>query len=45
MIFNMPRTVQEGSELTLTLRFERSGEKKVPIRFEKEQDARSRDRY
>jgi hypothetical protein len=44
MIFNMPRTVQEGSELTLTLRFERSGEKRVPIRFEKEQDARSRDR-
>jgi copper(I)-binding protein len=43
MIFNMPRTVQEGSELTLTLRFERSGEKQVPIRFEKEQDARSRD--
>ena len=45
MIFNMPRTVQEGSELTLTLRFERSGERQVPIRFEKEQDARSRDRH
>jgi hypothetical protein len=43
MIFNMPRTVQEGSELTLTLRFERSGEKKVPIRFEKEQKAPSRE--
>jgi len=43
MIFNMPRTVQEGSELTLTLKFERSGEKQVPIRFEKEQAARSRD--
>lgn len=43
MIFNMPRTVQEGSELNLTLRFERSGEKQVPIRFEKEQAARSRD--
>jgi len=42
MIFNMPRTVQEGSELTLALRFERSGEKRVPIRFEKERDARSR---
>jgi copper(I)-binding protein len=40
MIFNMPRTVQEGSELTVTLRFERSGEKKVPIRFEKEREAR-----
>ena len=45
MIFNMPRTVQEGSELTLTLSFERSGEKKVPIRFEKEQEDRSRDRH
>ena len=44
MIFNMPRTVQERSEITLTLRFERSGEKQVSIRFEKEQEARSRDR-
>ncbi len=40
MIFNMPRTVQEGSELILTLRFERSGEKQVTVRFEKEQEAR-----
>ncbi len=45
MIFNMPRTVQEGSELTLTLRFERSGEKRVPVRFEKERATRSRDRH
>lgn len=45
MIFNMPRTVQEGSELTLTLRFERSGEKRVPVRFEKERETRSRDRH
>lgn len=43
MIFNMPRTVQEGSELILTLKFERSGDKQVPVRFEKEQEARSRD--
>jgi len=35
MIFNMPRTVQKGSDLVLTLRFERSGEQKVPVRFEK----------
>jgi len=28
MIFNMPKTVKEGSEITVTLRFERSGEKK-----------------
>jgi periplasmic copper chaperone A len=43
MVFNMPRTVQVGSELTLTLKFERSGEKQVPVRFEKEQKANSRD--
>ena len=42
MIFNMPRTVREGSEFTLALRFERSGEKRVPIRFEKEQGVRPR---
>lgn len=35
MIFNMPKTVQQGSELALTLRFERSGERTVPIRFQK----------
>lgn len=35
MIFNMPKAIQEGSEVTLTLTFERSGEKQVPIRFEK----------
>jgi copper(I)-binding protein len=43
MIFNMPRTVQEGSELTLTLKFEKFGEKQVLVRFEKEQKAKSRD--
>jgi len=36
MVFNMPRTVREGSEIILTLRFERSGDKKVQVRFEKE---------
>lgn len=35
MIFNMPRTVKEGSEVVLTLKFEKSGEKKVPVRFER----------
>jgi copper(I)-binding protein len=44
MIFNMPRTVQEGSELILTLKFERSGEKRVPVRFEKELESRPRSR-
>ena len=36
MVFNMPKTVQEGSEITLTLRFERSGEKSIPVRFRKQ---------
>jgi copper(I)-binding protein len=36
MIFNLPRTVQEGSELLLTLTFERSGVKQMPVRFMKE---------
>lgn len=35
MVFNMPKTVQSGSELELTLRFERSGDKKVTVRFQK----------
>jgi copper(I)-binding protein len=35
MIFNMPKTVREGSEISLKLRFERSGERHVPVRFVK----------
>jgi periplasmic copper chaperone A len=35
MIFNMPKTIQKGSELALTLRFERSGERTVLFRFQK----------
>lgn len=35
MLFNMPKTVREGSEITLTLKFEKSGEMQVPVRFEK----------
>jgi len=35
MVFNMPKTIQKGSELTLTLRFERSGERIVQVRFQK----------
>ena len=35
MIFNMPKTIQKGSELALTFRFERSGERTVPFRFQK----------
>jgi copper(I)-binding protein len=35
MIYNMPRNLQEGAEVVLTLRFERSGERQVPVRFVK----------
>jgi hypothetical protein len=35
MIFNMPKTVRKGSELALTLRFERSGQRTVPFQFQK----------
>ena len=35
MIFNMPRSMREGSEVVLTLAFQRSGERKVPVRLEK----------
>ena len=35
MIYNMPKTIQKGSELALTLRFERSGERTVPFRLQK----------
>jgi copper(I)-binding protein len=34
MVFNMPKTIQKGSELALTLRFERSGERTVQVRFQ-----------
>lgn len=37
MIFNLPKTVQEGSEVLLTLTFERSGVKQMPVRLRKEQ--------
>jgi copper(I)-binding protein len=33
MIFNMPKTIQKGSELSLTLRFQRSGERTVQVLF------------
>lgn len=35
MIFNMPRSIQQGSELALSLRFERAGERIVQVRFRK----------
>ena len=34
MIFNLPKKVQEGSELALKLRFERSGTREITVRFE-----------
>lgn len=35
MVFNMPKTIREGSEVSLKLLFKRSGEKEVLVRFEK----------
>lgn len=35
MIFNLPKSVQEGSEVMVTLTFERSGEKQILVRFAK----------
>lgn len=35
MIFNMPKTIREGSEVSLRLTFDRSGEKQVNVRFRK----------
>jgi copper(I)-binding protein len=35
MIFNMPTTIQKGSELGLTLRFQRAGERTVRVPFRK----------
>jgi copper(I)-binding protein len=35
MVFNLPKHVREGSEVRLRLMFERSGERKVTVRFEK----------
>lgn len=34
MLFNMPKSVQAGSEIVLLLTFERSGQVRVPVRFE-----------
>jgi hypothetical protein len=35
MIYNMPKTIRQGSELDLTLRFQRSGERTVTVRLQK----------
>ncbi len=35
MVFNMPKNMREGTNVELTLHFERSGERKVPVRLEK----------
>lgn len=37
MLFNMPKSVRAGTEFTLTLKFEKSGELQVPVRFEEPQ--------
>lgn len=35
MMFKLPKDLKEGSELTLSLTFEISGEKQVPVKFSK----------
>lgn len=35
MLFNMPKTVKEGSEISVKLLFERSGERTIAVRFDK----------
>lgn len=35
MVFSLPRTLKEGDELALTLRFERAGEKNITARIER----------
>jgi len=35
MVFNMPKTIQKGTELGLTLKFDRSGERTVQVRLQK----------
>jgi copper(I)-binding protein len=37
MIENMPRDMKEGSSFTLTLVFQRSGEKQMPLKLKKSQ--------
>lgn len=33
MVFKMPKSIKEGNEITLQLTFEKSGEKRVPVKF------------
>jgi len=33
MIFKMPKEIKSGSDIVLTLTFEKSGEKQVPVKF------------
>ena len=39
MVFKMPAGIKEGSEITLQLTFEKSGEKQVKVQFIKGPDA------
>ncbi len=41
MVFNMPKTVREGSVVMVTLKFEKSGDVRVPVQFEKPREIRS----
>ena len=39
MLFKMPKDTKEGTEFTLTLIFEKSGKKQVPVKFTKASEA------
>jgi copper(I)-binding protein len=45
MIFRMPKQIQEGSEVIVTLSFEKHAELKVPLQFTPNATNRKRGRY
>ena len=42
MLFRLPKEIKEGSEITLSLMFEKSGEKRVPVKLTKPSALRMR---
>jgi hypothetical protein len=44
MVFNLPGSVREGVEISVTLRFEKSGEMRVPVSFVKPPQAQAHNR-
>jgi copper(I)-binding protein len=44
MVFNLPGSVREGVEISVTLQFEKSGEMRVPVSFVKSPQAQAHNR-